>query len=567
MKKALFTILLSTTATIVGAQTMYDGLTFSQNNYYGTARSVGMGNAMTAVGGDLGSIGINPAGSAVAGYSQFTISPNLTISSMSSSYSAYPTGGSDIFLNERTKNLARVTLPNIGATFNWSTGNRSGLTAITYGFLFNGTNNYTGQMQAGGQNDKTSYLSSMAVAADGFDIDFLNGFRDANNNEIDIWDNAYYNADDRKQFAPWNVIANAQAGAIANYGDPKEPSYYWRYIAATERSEPTGEIDEDGNYIYDVIFGGKLNQAYGRKVTGSKYDAILNVGFNFSHKFFLGVNLGITSLNYDFDEYFKEAAQDPENFPIDFGDEGSTNFDSYRTRYSYTAEGSGVYGKIGFLFTPADGIRLGAAVQTPTVMEINERWRHDVNVNYTNSQFNGSAQTPEGNYSYRLRSPYRLNAGAAFTFAGMALLSADYEMTDYSTMKFMSTEGNWDSSFDDVNDEIRDFMGVSHMIRLGAEFKPVPEIAVRAGYNFTTTPEYVYNGDLKTKLNDRINAFSVGLGYSSNGSFFADIAARLMMLSDEYISPYANYLDGIDSPMILNKREIYSVTATFGWRF
>ncbi|HBN01288.1 MAG TPA: hypothetical protein DD383_01440 [Rikenellaceae bacterium] len=567
MKKALFTILLSTTATIAGAQTMYDGLTFSQNNYYGTARSIGMGNAMTAVGGDLGSIGINPAGSAVAGYSQFTISPNLTISSMSSSYSAYPTGGSDIFLNERTKNLARVTLPNIGATFNWSTGNRSGLTAITYGFLFNGTNNYTGQMQAGGQNDKTSYLSSMAVAADGFDIDFLNGFRDANNNEIDIWDNAYYNADDRKQFAPWNVIANAQSGAIANYGDTKDPSYYWRYIAATEISENTGKKDEDGNYIYDVILGGKLNQAYGRKVTGSKYDAILNVGFNFSHKFFLGVNLGITSLNYDFDEYFKEAAQDPENFPIDFGEKGSTNFDSYRTRYSYTAEGSGVYGKIGFLFTPVDGIRLGAAVQTPTVMEINERWRHDVNVNYTHSQFNGSAQTPEGNYSYRLRSPYRLNAGAAFTFAGMALLSADYEMTDYSTMKFMSTEGNWDSSFDDVNDEIRDFMGVSHMIRLGAEFKPVPELAVRAGYNFTTTPEYVYNGDLKTKLNDRINAFSVGLGYSSNGSFFADIAARLMMLSDEYISPYADYLDDVASPMILNQRDIYSLTATFGWRF
>ncbi|HCQ72621.1 MAG TPA: hypothetical protein DIT75_04380, partial [Rikenellaceae bacterium] len=266
-------------------------------------------------------------------------------------------------------------------------------------------------------------------------------------------------------------------------------------------------------------------------------------------------------------EYFKEAAQDPENFPIDFGEKGSTNFDSYRTRYSYTAEGSGVYGKIGFLFTPVDGIRLGAAVQTPTVMEINERWRHDVNVNYTHSQFNGSAQTPEGNYSYRLRSPYRLNAGAAFTFAGMALLSADYEMTDYSTMKFMSTEGNWDSSFDDVNDEIRDFMGVSHMIRLGAEFKPVPELAVRAGYNFTTTPEYVYNGDLKTKLNDRINAFSVGLGYSSNGSFFADIAARLMMLSDEYISPYADYLDDVASPMILNQRDIYSLTATFGWRF
>ena len=68
-------------------------------------------------------------------------------------------------------------------------------------------------------------------------------------------------------------------------------------------------------------------------------------------------------------------------------------------------------------------------------------------------------------------------------------------------------------------------------------------------------------------MNDRINAFSVGFGYSSNGSFFADIAARLTMLSDEYISPYADYLEDLASPMILNKRDIYNVTATIGWRF
>ena len=38
-----------------------------------------MGNALTAVGGDLGSIGLNPAGSAVAGYTQFVITPSLSI--------------------------------------------------------------------------------------------------------------------------------------------------------------------------------------------------------------------------------------------------------------------------------------------------------------------------------------------------------------------------------------------------------------------------------------------------------------------------------------------------------
>jgi len=576
MKRTIFTALLSLTAIAAGAQTMYDGLNYSQNNYYGTARSIGMGNAMTAVGGDLGSIGINPAGSAVAGYSQFTITPNLTISSMNASYSAYPVGGADRFTNEQNKRLTRFSMPNIGLTFNWKTGNGSGLKAITYGLVVNGTNNFTGKMLAGGRNDKTSYQSAMAVAADGYDMDFLNGYSiDKDGKRVDRgWDYPYYYGDDfqndpnKGKFAPWNVIANAQAGSIANYGDTDDPSYYWRYIATTEGYSNTGEKDANGNYIYDIFLAGPLNQAYSRNITGSKYDVLFNVGFNFGDTFFVGANLGVTSLNYNYDECYKEAAENPSAFEIDFGDKGKTCFSDYRTRYSYTADGSGVFGKIGFLWRPVDGLRVGAAVQTPTIMEINERWIQDVNLNYTDASFNGSAKTPEGDYSYRLRSPYRLNAGAAFTFAGMALVSADYEMTDYSTMKFMSKDGGWSNdTFSSLNDQIRNCMGVSHMVRIGAEFKPLPEIAVRAGYNFTTTPEYVYEGNSKTKLNDRINAFSVGLGYSSNGSFFADIAARMTMLADEYISPYADYLSDLASPMILNKRDIYNVTATIGWRF
>lgn len=576
MKRTIFTALLSLTAIAAGAQTMYDGLNYSQNNYYGTARSIGMGNAMTAVGGDLGSIGINPAGSAVAGYSQFTITPNLTISSMNASYSAYPVGGADRFTNEQNKRLTRFSMPNIGLTFNWKTGNGSGLKAITYGLVVNGTNNFTGKMLAGGRNDKTSYQSAMAVAADGYDMDFLNGYSiDKDGKRVDRgWDYPYYYGDDfqndpnKGKFAPWNVIANAQAGSIANYGDTDDPSYYWRYKATTEGYSNTGEKDANGNYIYDIFLAGPLNQAYSRNITGSKYDVLFNVGFNFGDTFFVGANLGVTSLNYNYDECYKEAAENPSAFEIDFGDKGKTCFSDYRTRYSYTADGSGVFGKIGFLWRPVDGLRVGAAVQTPTIMEINERWIQDVNLNYTDASFNGSAKTPEGDYSYRLRSPYRLNAGAAFTFAGMALLSADYEMTDYSTMKFMSKNGGWnDDTYGKLNDEIRNRMGVSHMVRVGAEFKPVPEIAVRAGYNFTTTPEYVSEGNSKTTLNDRINAFSIGFGYSSNGSFFADIAARLTMLSDEYISPYADYLKDLASPMILNKRDLYSITATFGWRF
>ena len=562
MKKTFIAICMMLSALVAGAQTMYDALTFSQNTYYGTARSMGMGNAMTAVGGDLGSIGINPAGSAVYNYSQFTISPNVTISSMNSSWSAYPVNGTDTYTNEVNRTLPKFTMPNIGVTINMNTGRKQGLVGVTYGFVVNSTNNFAGQMMAGGSNDKTSYQSSMAVNADGFDIDFLNGYLDASGGSIDDWKHPYENADDRGMYAPWNVIANAQAGAIANYGDSQDPDYYYRYIASTEGFSPTGEMDQYGNQIYDIFMGGALDQSYGRKVTGSKQDAVINVGLNFNNRFFLGANMGITTLNYNYDEYFKEAALDPSDFPIEYSD-GTTYFTDYRSRYSYSADGAGVYGKIGILAVPTEGLRIGAAIQTPTVMSIDEIWRQSVDVHFQNSTYDGDATSPEGNYSYNLRTPYRINAGLAYTFMGMALLSADYEMTDYSTMKYTAREGYYNDAFTSLNSEIKNSMGISHMLRLGAEFKPMPELAIRAGYNFTVIPEHTAN----STLNDSIHAFSVGLGYSSKGSFFADLAARMLSFTDEYISPYDDYLYDYASPMILNKRDRYEITATLGWRF
>ena len=80
MRKTAIIVLFALAAVSAKAQTIYDALRFSERDYEGTARSVAMGNAFTALGGDLGSIGINPAGSAVAKHSQFTITPALTIS-------------------------------------------------------------------------------------------------------------------------------------------------------------------------------------------------------------------------------------------------------------------------------------------------------------------------------------------------------------------------------------------------------------------------------------------------------------------------------------------------------
>lgn len=572
MKKTLLLSLFSLAAIAAGAQTAQDAYTFSQNSYYGTARSIGMGNAVTAVGGDLGTIGINPAGSAVMGYSQFTITPGISVSSTSNSYSPYGDGN---FSNNRSSSISRFNIPNFGAIINFDTGNKTGLKGVSYGVVINSTNKYLNKIVGGGMNDKSSYLGAMSVLAEGFDSGFLNGYRNASGTSIDDANYPYYNGDDRGSYAPWTTIVNAQAGAISNYGDTKDPGYYYRYIGATEVFTPTDEYDSDGNRIYNVHTGGPLDQTYGRKVTGSKDDIVFNVGFNISDVFYFGANLGITTTSYDYKEYFKEYAQNPSDFPIILTDNNNQqytiNFDNYRARYSYSMDATGVYGKFGFIARPTDGLRLGAAIQTPTLLDISEEWQNAADIHYSNSNNDGSAYSPKGEFDYKLRTPYVFNAGIAYTFSGMALISADYELTDYSVMKFKNKDDDYaNDTFSGVNSDIKALMGKSHTLRVGGEVKPASDVAIRAGYNYTTTPIGSYISDNSSQVattHQKINAFSVGIGYSSPGSFFWDLAGRLTSYSNEYISPYINYLSDANSPILKSKRDRWDVVMTFGWRF
>lgn len=63
MRKKIVMMAFATLATAsVGAQSAYDATNIASHNLNGTARFVGMGGAMGALGGDISTIGTNPAG-------------------------------------------------------------------------------------------------------------------------------------------------------------------------------------------------------------------------------------------------------------------------------------------------------------------------------------------------------------------------------------------------------------------------------------------------------------------------------------------------------------------------
>ncbi len=540
MRKFIFTITaFAAMVAAASAQTARDAFKFSENNYYGTARTIAMGNAFTALGGDLGSVTINPAASAVNSYSQLTITPNISIASARSWYDAMPGTAEGGFGPSYYSSSTRFTIPNIGFVLNYDTGSKYGLKNVSVGFVANATSNFLDDVTSGGRNTSTTMAGSLASRMTGIPYDNLNS-------------GSAYNTID------WLYVTGFKSGMVAGFGSSDTD-----YIGVTEAKFDDGTIK-----LADAI-----DQKYGRQARGNKYDMALNLGLNYSDIFYVGANIGILSMDYSMNQYFKETAVDPNSFGIEFDGGATTYFNSLRYRYAYDASAVGIYAKVGFILAPGGGFRFGAAIQTPTATLIREHYQHAGDTYFSNSGYNASETSPRGEYEYRLRSPYRFNVGAAYT-GRYGLISVDYEMCDYSTMKFSESETNDNSAFDDVNSSIRSGFGPSHQLRIGAEFKPTPLLAVRAGYNLTTSADRYYNDyGQKTTPKALRKAFSAGLGYDSGKSFYADFSVRDTVYPYEYIYPYDDYIyDGSGNisaytPEIRSKLKLWDVTLTLGFRF
>ena len=542
MRKTILTILAASAAICGYAQTADDALLFSENNYEGTARTMAMGNAFTALGGDLGSVIINPAGTAVASYSQFTITPSLTFSaSTTQGVSPYNDGSLPYFENKIKSNITNFSVPNIGITLNFDTHRTTGLKNFIVGFIMNKSAGWNEDVFANGTNSSTSFMGAMAYEAT---MDGLLG--------------AELGAEDAYNFMPWKPVVGYQSGMISTFG-----GYDDQFVGASEVIYDNGE----------VAIGGPLEQSYSRRVNGGKYDYAFNIAANISDFIYIGANLGFSSLEYEFDEHFKESAMDPSDFQIDMDNGDRMYFNDMKYRYYYNAYGTGYYGKFGIIVTPGGGFRIGAAIQTPTVNQITEQWFQSGETTYTDSRYNAYAESPYGEGSYTMISPFRANFGLAYALGNLGVLSADYEMCDYGQMKYR-TDGYDRDYFESVNNDIRKRFGISHILRIGAEVKPVSKLAVRAGYRMATSSELYdsWGEKLPVSLTQNI---SFGLGYDPGKSFFADLAVRKTVLADEYFMPYSDYmydqdgyiLDNAYAPEILNQRSLWKVLLTLGWRF
>ena len=549
-------------AAAAGAQNMYDAIAFSQSNNFGTARSAALGGAGTALGGDLGMVAVNPAGSAVAGYGQFVVTQNFSISGTRAAYAPYASE----FGATSTRNRARYITPDFGASLAFNTGNRKGLRRVTIAFFTNQSYDYNSYADAYGRNDKTSKAGELASAARGWDESVL-----ANSNSYS------------SSGVPWDVLTGYQGGLIAATSSAGDP-----YIGITQ-----GFNNRGLNYV-----PGELSQSAEYTKTGVKKDVVFNLGFDFSDKFYFGMNIGVPRLSYDYYENFSESAVNPDNFPIfyqdDLGVDRTDYFKSANYAYHYAADVRGSYVKLGMIFLPTRHLRVGATVQLPGRLKVSETFQYEASTRTVEGAWNDNASSPVGEYSYKINTPYSIGAGLAYAIDS-GLLSVDYELVDYSSMRFTGVD-----SFRALNETNRRFAGVQHIFRAGLELKLTKSFAVRAGCSFMTDPERTWTNDLGDRVdatdfaydfdeydsharslvsyrynNSLTSTASLGFGYSSSGSFFADFVCRVTKYPTFKTAPYYDYdvydkagnLLDVASPVVKIDRNLWNLALTVGWRF
>ncbi len=542
------------------AQDSYYAEMLSRNNYYGTARSIALGGAMTALGGDLGSVTFNPAGSAVNDYCQFTISPGLLFSTTGASYD--PTG-KESFGDPLKTSHTKFNLPNIGLNLVFFPSEESWITSTSLGIIANTTNTFLNYSMGRGVNSSTSFTAGLARAAGGLGYDDFG--RD--------------------------LAAAYDGNQFGEYG----PVGSYKYVGSAERLRP----DEAWSYV-----PGALDQTSIYNTYGTKTDLVFNLGFNVQDRFFFGMNIGIPNVRYRREEVFFESAQNPELHPVIFYDKNdnlvTTNFLSSTNSYQLNTDATGINARFGFIALIGESLRLGGAIQTPSRLAITESWLYKASSSYEDSNFDSTGKSTVGEYSYNLRTPYVVDAGLAYTLPGLGLLSIDYELTDYSVMKYSDRQDGrnnifYEDAWSTQNYINKTFCGLSHSVRAGVEFKPVDFLSLRAGYSFVSDPEKYWldeGGNRVTAENwkgynqiltsshyfDSVtHAVSFGLGYSSGGSFFADVALRLTSYPRAYYSPYyygsyeALDKDGkpldVLAPVEVLTHSVFDAVATLGWRF
>ncbi|MCU0442467.1 MAG: outer membrane protein transport protein [Bacteroidia bacterium] len=487
------------------AQNEQDALRLIEQSITGSARAQGSAGAFGAVGADLTSAYINPAGLALYRRNEALFGGNL------STFQSNTLFGNNTLTDTRT----HINLPSwgiVGTKVFSDMGKdiQNGLVSVSFAGGMNRVQSFQQNIRMSGYNTQSSLLDYFAYSANGL-----------NATEIT---NQFTNGQ--------NIFANIPGSAAYALGLIDTSNTLTNYKALT-----------------DGVTNKRLLQQYQEQRTGGVNEYHFSGGANLSNMVYLGASL-----------FIRHAYNEVDILQTENSDGTVPNYTQSGFRQEIDQRGTGVGGKFGIIARPIDIVKVGFAVQTPTRMHMRDEYKNTVTSQNT---ANGNANTLvvyDPNrfdfFEYEVISPAKLTASAAITFSKIGFVSIDVEHIDYSKMRMQSAT----DFFTEPNNAIRQIFTTAQNFRIGGELKIADYYRLRAGYALYETP---FKQTAGYNLNRQ--SLTTGIGFLIDRIFID--AAFVYSYGKQLISPYTTGNAAKPDPAGVNDYVIYSFIVTGGIRF
>ncbi len=445
-----------------GAQTVSDALRFSQWEYGGTARFVGTGGTMSAIGADLSLSSTNPAGlgwyqksefSFTAGLQNTTVNARMLDATNSPNLEGLRGGfnvqNMGLVFVSQPRNAGKWRGSNFAITFNH-------LTSFNREFAFEG-------ITKGSITQRYQELANSGLGLDDFETDLAN-----------------------------------QASALYDF-------------------------DEDGRYDIDYEIPKQAPLLFKSQegiVRGSMSEISFALAANYDDVVIIGASVGLPIVYFSQDKTYSEQ-DDPR-----IANGGAIPyFKDLQLREQLTTLGGGANAKLGIIIRPSQFLRIGASVHTPTVLSLSDDYESTLTYNYyedakEQGNFLGKTASSPGRFEYLLNTPWRAMGGIGLLFGKNGFISADLEFVDYGKARFRYN--GFSSAEQSINNAVRAQLSDIVNLRLGGEYA-YGLFRFRAGINRLPSP---YQGDenarylLSAGAGIRMKKFFMDLAY--RGSRFEE---------------------------------------------
>ncbi|MDL5514691.1 outer membrane protein transport protein [Arenibacter sp. M-2] len=458
--KRNYTFILLLVCAFASAQNINDVLRLNGEGSYGTARFQGLNGAFGALGGDLSSLNVNPAGSAVFNNSLLS----LTGSNYNTKNDAHYFNGST------STNLNSLDLNQIGGVF-----------------VFKSTST-------------SSPWKKLALA---FNYDLIKNFDDdlfVSGNSNQGIDNYFLNMADGVPFGPLLIqddefIEEAYLDIGATLGFVDQQAFLGYYSGILD---PVDFSDDNNTaYISNAKYS-TIDQDYSQSTTGYNSKFTANLASQYGDNLYLGASLNVHSVFLD-----KLTQLSERGFDADSEIQNIT-FDNFlRTQGTGFSLSLGAIGKLN------ENFRIGGSYQTPTWYNLSDETSQKIYSDLAASDISYINFNIVNIYEdYTIKIPGKLTGSLAMIFGQDGLISFDYSYQDMSKAELRPGS---DPSFASENDYISDKLSTVSTFRVGGEYR-IEALSLRAGYRFEQSP-YANGGTIGD-----LNGYSGGIGYNFGGS-------------------------------------------------